>query len=339
MLAGIITRPNEIVVKDVEVPKTEPDEVLIRVKYCGICGTDLHIFNGSYSSEYLPLIPGHEFFGTVVEVGSQVKKFIGGELVTADINLGCGDCFYCRHNQILMCKDCKQIGIHTNGAFAEYVSVPSNKVYRLPEGVSIKNWALIEPIACVIRSAKKSGLSFAKSVVIIGAGPMGLLQLQMAKNCGCAPIIVVEKNIDRLNYAKKMGADYVVSIGEDNVNEVKKITEGRGADFVIESVGRISTYKKSFEFVRPGGRIVVFGMTKATEEVSFRPCEMVLTEISMTSSIAGMGNDILEAITMVKYDKFLLEPFTSVVYPLKELSKAFESAQNDKSIIKNLVKI
>lgn len=312
---------------------------MIKVKYCGICGTDLHILHGSYSSEFLPLIPGHEFVGYVEAVGNKVKKFSGGELVTADVNLGCGECFYCRRNQILMCSECRQIGIHTNGAFAEYVVIPANKVYRLPENIPVENGALIEPVSCVVRSARKSGLTFGHSVAIIGAGSIGLLHVQMARNCGCAPIIVIDMSSERLEYAKSMGADYTIPADENYTAQVKELTEGRGADFVIESVGNVKTYEKAFELVRPGGRIVVFGMTPADDRVAFKPCEMVLTEISMTSSVAGMGNEVSDAITMVKHNKFSLEMFTSNVYPLERVSEAFNAAQHDKSKLKILVKM
>jgi len=339
MRAGVVVKPNEIVAKDVEMPEIGRNEVLIKVKYCGICGTDLHILDGSYSAEYLPLIPGHEFVGHIAGAGSEVKKFTGGELVTADINLGCGECFYCRHNQILMCKECRQIGIHTNGAFAEYVSMPAHKVIRLPDDMTVINGALIEPVSCVVRSIRKSGLTFASSVVIIGAGPIGLTHLQMSRNCGCAPIIVTDVSRERLEYAGNMGADYTVLAGEGDTSKIKDLTDGRGADFVVESVGSVKTYEKAFEYVRPGGRIVVFGMTEASEKATFKPCEMVLTETSMTASVAGMGNDVHKAITMIRYNRFDLKPFTSVVYPLEKIAEAFDRAKNDKSILKTLVQM
>lgn len=249
MSAAFVVKPDEIVVKVVDVPQINKDEVLIRIKYCGICDTDLHILDGSYSSEYLPFIPGHEFVGHIVKVGDEVKEYNGGEMVTIDLNLGCGKCFYCRRDQVLMCKECKQIGIHLNGGFAEYVSVPANKVYCLPDNMPIENAALIEPISNVVRTAKKSGLTFANSVVIIGAGYIGLLHLQMAKNCGAAPLIIIDESPECLEYAKEMGTDFTILAGENDVETVKKLTNGRGADFVIESVGSVETYEKSFKLV------------------------------------------------------------------------------------------
>lgn len=337
MRAALVVKPGEVVVKDVDVPKIKKNEVLIRVKYCGICGTDLHIFDGSYSREYLPFIPGHEFVGHIVKVGDEVKDYTIGERVTADINLSCGKCFYCMHNQILMCKECRQIGIHLNGAFAEYVAIPEYKLYRLPESMSIEDAALIEPVSCVVRAARKSGLTFSNSVLIIGAGSIGLLHLQMAKNCGAAPIIILDRSPQRLEFAKKIGADFTLLAGDDNVEEVRKLTEGRGADYVIEGVGSVATYEKTFQFVRPGGRIVAFGLADARDNAKFNPFQMVLNENSMFGSCSSSGNDFSEAITMIQYNRFLLESFTSTIIPLDKIDEGFDRAKNDKSILKILI--
>lgn len=339
MQAAVVTKLGEVIIKSIDAPRPGPNDVLIKVKYCGICGTDLHIFNGHYGLENLPLVIGHEFSGYIEEVGSEVKKFKYGELVTADINLGCGDCFYCRKNQILLCPECRQIGIHANGAFAEYVCMPADKVYLLPEGMPAINGALVEPVSCVVRSARKSELTFANSLVIIGAGAVGLLHLQMAKNCGCAPIIMVDMSRDRLEYAKSMGADYAIMPDGSEAEKIREITEGRGADYVIESVGSVTTYENAFNYVRPGGRIVVFGITPADATIPLNPCNMILSEISMTATVAGMGSDVSEAMTMIKYNRFKLDDYTSVVYPLEKIADAFERAKNDKSVLKVIVEV
>jgi 2-desacetyl-2-hydroxyethyl bacteriochlorophyllide A dehydrogenase len=337
MRAAVVVKPDEIVVKSVDVPQVGQSDVLIRIRYCGICGTDVSILHGIYSSEYLPLIPGHEFVGHVVKAGDSVQGFREGELVTVDINMGCGQCFYCRRNAILMCKECRQLGIHTNGAFAEYIAVPASHVYSLSEGIPVENGALIEPVSNVVRAARMGGIAFANSVVIIGAGPAGLLHLQMARNCGAAPIIVIGKHRNRLEYAKKLGADVTVLAREDDVETVKRVTDGRGGDFVIVSVGEPEVYEKAFEYVRPGGRVMAFGITEAKSIARFHPFEMVLNEISITGSCAGMGNDFFEAIRLVQYNRFSLEPFTQVKIPLEMAQEGFDRVIKDRSILKVLI--
>jgi 2-desacetyl-2-hydroxyethyl bacteriochlorophyllide A dehydrogenase len=339
MRAAVMINPGEIVVKDYDVPRIGNDEVLIRVKYCGICGTDIHIYNGVYSREFLPLIPGHEFVGHIAATGEAVTDFKENELVTADINMSCGKCFYCRRNAPLMCKEMKQLGIHTNGAFAEYVAVPANYVYRLPSDLPVENGAFIEPISCVVRAYRKGGLTFANSVVIIGAGPIGLLHVQMARHCGAAPIIVIDRRPKSLENAREMGADFtILSDSSDNqVQSVKRHTDGRGADFVIESVGKVETYEMAFQMVRPGGRIMAFGIAEAGVTAKFEPFQMVLTELSMTGSVASAGNDVFDAIKMVSYNRISLQKFTSVKMPLKNIEEGFERFRNDKDVLKILI--
>jgi 2-desacetyl-2-hydroxyethyl bacteriochlorophyllide A dehydrogenase len=337
MRAAVIVKPNQVVVGDVDVPKVGRGEILIRIKYCGICGTDVSILRGIYSSEYLPLIPGHEFVGHVAKLGDENVGFREGQLVTADINMGCGQCFYCKRNAVLMCKACKQLGIHTNGAFAEYISVPASHVYPLSEDIPIENGALIEPVSNVVRAAKIGGIAFANSVAVIGAGPAGLLHLQMAKNCGAAPIIVIGKHRERLEYAKELGADFTILTGEDTVGTVKRVTEGRGADYVIVSVGNVEGYEEAFQIVRPGGRIMAFGIVEASSTAQFKPFEVVLSEKSLTGSCAGMGNDVYEAIKLVQYNRFSLQPFTHVKIPLENIQEGFTRVTNDRKILKVLV--
>lgn len=337
MRAAIVTKPGCIDVVSADIPVINQDSVLIKVKYCGICETDHHILSGRYSSEFLPLIPGHEFVGYVEELGSEVKTLRKGDFVTADINLGCGECFYCSENQVLMCSDCRQIGIHINGAFAEYVSVPAKKVYRLPETMAVENAALIEPVSNVVRTARRSGITFAKSVVIIGSESIGLLHLQMVKNCGASPIIMISGDYQHFEKARRMGADCFIQSSDNDVNLVKDLTEGRGADFVVETSGTVCSYEKAFQYVRPGGKVVGFGLTGIDETISIRPFEMVLKELSVASSVAGIGNDISDAITMTYHNRFDLKDFTRDIYPLDEIKEAFNRALNDKNALKVLV--
>lgn len=337
MRAAFVTKPDQIEVRETDVPNVGPKDVLIKVAFTGICGTDLAIFHGIYSADCLPLIPGHEFVGSVAGFGEDVEGLNQGQLVTADINMGCGECFYCRQNALLNCPQIKQLGIHTHGAFAEYIAVPSQYVRSLPPDMEVASGALLEPVSCVVRAARKGGLSFARSVAVVGAGPAGLLHLQMARICGAAPVIVIGKHQERLDVAKKMGADHTVLHGPDEVDQVWKLTESRGADFVIESVGRVETYEQAFKLVRPGGRILAFGLAEAGKMARVEPFQMVLREMSVIGSVAGMGEDVYDAIRLVSNGRFSLEPFTSTQLPLEKISEGFEMVERDKSILKVLI--
>ena len=174
MKAAVVEKPNKLVIKQVPVPEIADDEVLIKVKYTGICGTDWSIYTGKYSADKLPLIAGHEFSGTVAQVGKKARGLKEGDRVTADINMSCGTCFYCRQGQKLMCRDFHQLGIHVDGTYAEYVKAPFDQVHMLPDNLDFLAGAFVEPVSCVIHSSKAAKVTHGSSVAVIGSG-LGVL--------------------------------------------------------------------------------------------------------------------------------------------------------------------
>ena len=262
MKAAVIEKPNVIRIKQVPVPTIGDDEVLIRVKYTGICGTDWSILTGKYSADKLPLVAGHEFSGVVEQVGAKAPGLKAGDRVTADINMSCGRCFFCKQGQKLLCPEFHQLGIHVDGTYAEYVKAPAAQVHKLPAKLSFLEGAFIEPVSCVIHSAKAMKAELGSSVAIIGCG-LGILHGALARYRGCAPVIVIGDNRKRLDTAARMGADYTIHIKDvpDVVEEVRKLTSGRGADYVVEAVGTVPTYAQALKMVRHGGTIAAFGIT------------------------------------------------------------------------------
>lgn len=338
MRAAIVQKPGEIVIQEVPVPQITPHEILIEVECCGICGTDYSIYTGKYSQEYLPLIPGHEFSGRVAAVGETVSQFCVGDRVTADINLSCGVCFYCTHGQKLTCPDFRQLGIHINGAFAEYVKAPAEQVHRLPDTVSYEIGAFVEPVSCAVHAAKAMNISLGSSVVVVGDGTLGILHTQIAKLRGAAPVILIGKHNKRMEAAQKMGVDYVIDMNiHDVVDSVKKLTEGRGADFVIESVGTPETYELSLSLTRPGGRLAAFGITNQEDLVQLRPFDFVLGERSMVGSCAGVGTDWSDAITLFRFGRIDPVPLFSLKVPLEDLEKALLEGKKNRELLKIFV--
>ncbi|KAA9000690.1 alcohol dehydrogenase catalytic domain-containing protein [Affinibrenneria salicis] len=324
MKAAVLTAPRHFELQQVAVPVCGDDDVLIRVSHCSVCGTDVHIFNGHYSADKLPLIPGHEFAGEIVATGARVSGFNLGQRVIADINIGCGHCFYCRHNEILNCKQVKQIGIHMDGAFAEYVAVPARLVIPLNDNLSFSEACLTEPFSCVVRAHKKIGLSLAESVVIIGAGAIGNMHIQMARLLGAAPIIALELNPQRAELALRCGADVVISEPEGALERIKDLTEGRGADVVIESVGHPALYQQALTFMRPGGRLLAFGLTEASTEIPLKPYDIILKEQMIQGSVAGMGEDMYQALQLLSHQRFDTTPFCAGIHPLDEVQQVFD---------------
>lgn len=334
MLAAVLVAPERFEMRTVPVPKIGPNDVLIKVWRCGLCGTDIHIFKGHYSADKLPLIPGHEFAGHVADIGSAVRTVALGQAVTADINLGCGECFYCRKNEILNCPTMVQIGIHVDGGLAEYVRVPASHIVPIPADTSIELAALTEPVSCIVRAVKKSRLRLGESVLILGAGPIGNLHLQIARQCGAAPVIVSEPNPGRAEWARQSGADHVVTDPAALRQVVLDATGGRGADLVIESVGLTTLYEQAFDLVRPGGRVLAFGLAEPSAKAHYLPFQVVLKELGLQGSVAGMGDDMHEAMTLISHDRVQLGHFIETVYPLEKIAEAMNAFVTDKQIDK-----
>jgi threonine dehydrogenase-like Zn-dependent dehydrogenase len=325
MLAAVLVEPRRFELQDVEIPAIGPDEALIRVRRTGICGTDVHIFNGHYAADRLPMVPGHEFCGTIAALGRDATHLVEGQACVADINIGCGTCYWCRRNEVLSCPAMTQIGIGRDGAFAEYVAVPARLVIPVPDDMPPALQTLVEPVACVVRAARKAGVTFAQSVVVIGAGPIGNLHVQMLRLCGAAPIIVADLGEDRCRMALEAGADAAVSDPAALKAEVMARTGGRGADIVIESVGLPGLYALAFDLIRKGGHVAFFGLTGPGEAVPVDILRTILEENSLKGSVAGMGQDMHDALTLLSHGRFQTANFTGAAWPLAEIQTAFDT--------------
>lgn len=325
MPAAVLVAPGRFEVRDVPIPDVGEDDALIRVIRTGICGTDLHIFHGAYATGRLPLIPGHEFTGTVARLGASVRHLAAGQSVVADINIGCGVCFWCRRNEILNCPAMTQVGIGRDGAFAEYVALPARLVIPAPDGVAPEVLALTEPVACVVRAAHKARARFAQSVVVLGAGPIGNLHVQMMRLVGAAPIIAVDLSPDRCAAALKAGADAAVSDPSTLKDTVLSLTAGRGADLVIESVGNARLYTQAFDLIRKGGHVAFFGITGSDATVELPILRTILDETGLKGSVAGMGEDMHDALTLLAHGRFRTTDFTRSSYPLDRIQEAFDT--------------
>ncbi len=337
MQAAVLVEPRRFEVREVALPAVGPDDVLVKIDRCGICGTDIHIFNGHYAAEILPFIPGHEFAGTVHRLGDRVGSLKLGQRIVVDVNIGCGHCYYCRRNEILNCREVSQVGIHRDGGFAEYVSVPGRLVIPAPDDTAPELLALVEPVACVVRAARKADIRFGQSVVILGAGPIGNLHIQMMRLVGAAPIIAVEVSPERAELARRAGADAVVTDPSQTEAVVRAMTGGRGADMVIESVGIPALYAKAFELIRPGGHVAAFGITGPQDSVPLKLLDTVLRENSVKGSVAGMGEDMHDALTLILHKRFDTASFTGSAFPLASIQQAFETLKDRPGVLKTQI--
>jgi threonine dehydrogenase-like Zn-dependent dehydrogenase len=344
MRAMVLEKPYHMVLKQVPVPVAGDSEVLIKIKYCGICGSDWGAYTGKYADEaaLLPLVIGHEFFGIIEKKGAAVPDSLAvGDRVSTDICLPCGTCYHCRRGEPLLCGAFRQIGIHTaetSGGYSEYVKVPWQNIYKVPSEVTDYQAAFIEPITACLNASEKMDLKIGSSFVVIGAG-LGIIHACLAKLRGAAPVIVVDANADRLAMAKRIVADYTINVSDipDAAEEVRRLTGGVGADYVLEAVGSGKTYELAFSMLRRGGRLEAFGICSDDDYASLRPVEFVLQEKKISGSCAGIGNNWQQAITLLQYKRLDPTPLVSMVVPLEETEDALKELRENKKLVKVLV--
>ncbi|WP_417722312.1 zinc-dependent alcohol dehydrogenase [Salipiger sp.] len=325
MRAAVLTEPGRFEIRSRPIPTPGPGEVLIRITRVGICGTDLHIFHGNYAADSLPMVPGHEFTGTIRALGAGVGGLTPGAKAVVDMNIGCGACYWCRRNEILNCPHMRQMGITMDGAFADYMVVPARLVIPAPEAVPDAVLALTEPLSCVVRAARKAQVTFGQSALVIGAGPIGNLHVQLLRTIGAAPIIVTDRSADRVAMAVAAGADIGVSDPAQLRHAVMAATEGRGTDVVVESVGQPALYAEAMRLMRRGGHLAAFGLTGPEAELPLNILDTILHENSVKGSVAGMGQDMHDALTLLVHGRIDTAAFTRASFPLEQIQQAFDS--------------
>jgi L-iditol 2-dehydrogenase len=322
--AAVLVAPGRFEIEERPTPEPGPGEALIRIARTGICGTDLHIFAGHYAAESLPMVPGHEFTGHVAALGPGADGLSEGQPCVVDMNIGCTRCYWCRRGEILNCPEMRQLGITMDGAFAEHIAVPARLVIPAPAHVPAEVLALTEPLACVVRAARRAGVTFGQSAVVIGAGPIGNLHVQLLRTLGAAPIVVSDLSPERVEMALACGADRGAG-GDDLERVVMEATEGRGADLVIESVGHPALYEQAQRLRRRGGHLAAFGLTGPDGTLPVNLLDMILREDSIGGSVAGSGPDMHDALTLLVHGRIDTAPFTGADFPLDGIQDAFDS--------------
>ena len=324
MKAAVLHDVRDIRVEEVKKPEIAEDEVLIEVKAAGICGTDLHFYKGEWKVD-MPIIPGHEFSGVIAEVGENVDGFKIGEHVVAEPNITCGSCYFCLMSERnFFCENLKAVGVTVNGAFAEYLKIKDRNIYRIPENLSFEEAALIEPLACCIRGLDNVGIKAGESVLIVGAGPIGLLLMQLIRNFGASMIIQTDLEDYRLEKALELGADHVVNVRkEDPIKVIKELTGGYGVDVAIEAVGSPKAITQAVEAVRKGGRVNIFGVSPQDAVWQVKPFDLYSKELTITTSYRSPYT-FQRAVKMASSGRLKLKPLISHIFPLEKIAEAFE---------------
>ncbi|MEL6407197.1 MAG: zinc-dependent alcohol dehydrogenase family protein [Chloroflexota bacterium] len=284
MKAVVFPDKNLLEVTTVPDPSCGDDEVVIKVVSAGICGTDLHIFRGEYFAEF-PLIPGHEFHGTVVEKGKNITQLNIGDRVAVDPNLYCGKCSRCRNEQSNQCLNLTTVGVIRNGAFAEFVNVPERACYPIPDSLTDKQGAFIEPLACVVYAMRQMRVNPADRILIVGVGPMGLLLVQALRHSGGSLIAVTDVQPSRLKLAKDMGANFAITADAYQDKHLKEIAP-EGFDIVIDATGVPKVIEKSFDYLKPRGTFLQFGVAPIGAKIEIEPYKFFRYDWTMLGTFA-----------------------------------------------------
>ncbi len=283
MRAAVFTEPGTIELTELRDPTWAPNEVVVRVATCGICGTDRAIFRGEARSTQ-PVVLGHEFSGQVVEVGPEVRSLRVGDRVAVDPNVVDGTCFYCRRGESNLCSGLTPLGITRPGGFAEFAAVPATNAYPLPERVSVEVGALVEPLACCVRGIDQAAISLGDIVAVLGAGPIGCLLVQLARLRGAGTILAVEPDSSRRGHALAAGADQVCA-PEDASAALAELRDPGTADVVIEASGRAQAAERSISLVRRGGTVLLFGVYPEQDRISVNPFRVNEDELRIVGSL------------------------------------------------------
>lgn len=329
MQAVVFPAPEVISFERVPDPTCAPDEVIVRVARAGICGTDLHIFHNEYMSTF-PVIAGHEFGGTVLEVGSAVTDFRQGDRVAADPNLYCGHCYFCRHEQANHCLNWQGVGITRSGAFAEYVAVPARACYSLPPALSDTQAALIEPLSCVIHALNRIRVHPGDEVLVFGAGPMGLLLVQALKKSGASQVVVVETQAERLDLARRLGATATVPAGEEQ-REALQTLAPYGFAVVVDATGIPAVIERAFDYLKPRGQYLQFGVSPMTADIRVRPYDIFRHDWTIVGSFA-LCYTFQQSIAWLTSKVVDVEPLVSHTLPLAAFQGAFEEFAAGKTL-------
>jgi L-iditol 2-dehydrogenase len=319
MRALLLTEYKRMELADLPTPAIGPDDVLVRVKACGICGSDVHGFDGSTGRRIPPLVMGHEAAGVVAGVGANVQDLAPGDRVTFDSTVSCGRCQYCRRGQVNLCDNRQVLGVscgdyRRHGAFAEYVSVPRHIVYRLPDSLGFEQAAMIEAVSVAVHAVNLAPVTLGDTAVVVGSGMIGLLALQALRLAGCARIIAVDIDDAKLDMARRVGAD-------ETVNSRTSPAPAGVADVALEAVGATEPVKTAIASVRKGGSVTLVGNVTPNVEI---PLQSVVTrQIRLQGSCASSG-EYPACIELLARGAIRVDPMITARAPLEEGARWFE---------------
>jgi len=326
-------KPREYGIVEVPLPELRDNDILFKVKACGVCGTDLHIHDGEFIAKF-PLIPGHETIGVVAAMGKNVKGFEIGDRVCADNSELCGECFYCRRGQALLCEHFEAHGVTMNGGFAEYCAYPAGKVFKF-ENLSDVDATLLEPASCACHGLEKIAPKLGSSVLMFGAGPTGLCLAQLLRHNGGSHVVLAAPGGLKMDLAKKLGAaDVYVELSRENpqaqYDQIKQ-ENPYGFDIVVEATGSAKILEDSINYVRRGGKLVVYGVYSDEARVSWPPSKIFGDEITILGSFSETYM-FPATIEYLDKGKVKVDGIVNKTFKLEQWGEALEAIRNKSAI-------
>jgi threonine dehydrogenase-like Zn-dependent dehydrogenase len=328
MKAAVFYGKEDLRIEDVEIPRIKDGEILIKVHACGVCGTDVHIYDGDEGAAKSPAgtILGHEFAGEVTAVGSKVKNIKIGDRVCVDPNKLCNSCDYCRNGIGHFCENMIGIGTTVNGGFAQYCAVPEEQAYKFADSVTYEEAAMTEPVSCCLHGIDMCDINCGDTVAVIGGGMIGLLMLQLSRLKGASRLIMVEPVEEKRILAKKLGADLVMNPFEEDIKTGLKDNGIDRINTVVECVGSINTIKQAIEIAGKKSTVMMFGLTKPGEELPVKPFEIFKKEITLKASFINPYTQ-KRAITLIETKKIDVRSMVYKTAGLDELKNILSNKE------------
>jgi L-iditol 2-dehydrogenase len=326
MKALLLSEYNRLELTEVPAPEAGPGELLIRVTACGICGSDVHGYDGSSGRRIPPIVMGHEAAGVVASVGENVEGFAAGDRVTFDSTVYCGECANCRRGDVNLCDRRQVLGVscgeyRRSGAFADFVTVPARICYMLPDNLVFEDAAMLEAVAVAVHAVSLAPIPLGGSALVIGAGTIGLLVQQALRAAGCKNVFVTDVDASRLGLSESLGATRTLLSASDLPKRVADLTDGMGVDVVVEAVGATQTIALAIDSVKKGGTVVLVG--NISPEVNIHLQKVVSRQIRLQGSCASAG-EYPRAIELVSRGEIQVRPLISAVAPLAQGPKWFQ---------------
>lgn len=339
MLQQVMTEPGKIEFRTIEVPQPGENEVLVRIRRIGICGSDIHVYHGKHPFTKYPVTQGHEVSGEVAAVGPGIKKVKVGQKVTIEPQVFCGKCYPCTHGKYNLCEELKVMGFQTTGTASEYFCVDVSKVTPLPDEMSFDEGAMIEPLAVAVHGVKQYGDVKGQKVAVIGAGPIGILIAQTAKGLGAEQVLITDISQVRLEKAKECGIDFAINTRIENFGEALVRCFGPDkADVIYDCAGNKTTIGQAIQYARKGSKIILVAVFESMEEVDLA----VLNdhELDLNTTMMYRHEDYEDAIRLVQEGKVQLKPLMSKHFPFTKYLDAYQYIdENRENTMKVLIDV